>query len=188
MNTDGTGFHTCKECHKTESLWNHQTTRKENNWKTEEALARASVTLETERIKGSNPWCLWWWNILWGKTFFFRKSCLLWDNLDKKYGIARQITNENECGACAMHAGLQVTDPHSEYVNLIALPRPPLWSSGQSFWLQIQRSRVRSPSLPHFLSSSGSGTGSTQPREPREVNWGATWMKKVAAPGLENRD
>jgi len=28
---------------------------KENNWKTEEALARASLTLETERIKGSNP-------------------------------------------------------------------------------------------------------------------------------------
>ena len=44
------------------------------------------------------------------------------------------------------------------------------WSSGQSFWLQIQRSRVRSPALPDFLSSSGSGTGSTQPREPREVN------------------
>ena len=41
--------------------------------------------------------------------------------------------------------------------------RPPLWSSGQSFWLQIQRSRVRSPALPDFLSSSG--TGSTQPRE-----------------------
>ena len=42
---------------------------------------------------------------------------------------------------------------------------PPLWSSIQSFWLQIQRSRVRSPALPDFLSSSGSGTGSTQPRE-----------------------
>ena len=55
MNTDGTDFHTCKECHKTESLLNHttKTTRKENNWKTEEALARAAVTLETERIKGS---------------------------------------------------------------------------------------------------------------------------------------
>jgi hypothetical protein len=24
-------------------------------------LATAVVTLETERIKGSNPWCLWWW-------------------------------------------------------------------------------------------------------------------------------
>ena len=29
-----------------------------------------------------------------------------------------------------------------------------------------------------FLSSSGSGTWSTQPREPRGVNWGATWIKK----------
>jgi hypothetical protein len=49
--------------------------------------------------------------------------------------------------------------------------RPPLWSSDQSSWLQIQRSRVRLLVLPDFLSS-GSGTGSTQPRE---YNWGATW-------------
>jgi hypothetical protein len=41
----------------------------------------------------------------------------------------------------------------------------PLWSSGQSFWLQIQRSCVRFPALPDFLRSSGSGTGSNQPRE-----------------------
>jgi hypothetical protein len=42
---------------------------------------------------------------------------------------------------------------------------PPLWSSGQSSWLQILRSRVRFPALPDFLRSSGSGTGSTQTRE-----------------------
>ena len=38
-----------------------QTTRKKNNWKTEGKLGRTVVTLETERIKGSNPWCWWWW-------------------------------------------------------------------------------------------------------------------------------
>jgi len=58
-------------------------------------------------------------------------------------------------------------------------------SSGQSFWLQIQRSRVRSPALSDFLSSSGSGTGSTQPRE---VKLRSYLNKKVAAPGSENRD
>ena len=44
-----------------------QTARKENNWKTEEALVRAAVTLETERIKEPNPWCLWWWWWWWWK-------------------------------------------------------------------------------------------------------------------------
>jgi hypothetical protein len=43
---------------------------------------------------------------------------------------------------------------------------PPLWSSGQSFWLQTQRSGFDS----RFLRSSGSGTGSTQPCDD---NWGA---------------
>jgi len=61
----------------------------------------------------------------------------------------------------------------------------PLWSSGQSFWLQIQRSRVRSPALPDFLSISGSGTGSTQPLE---VKLRSYLNKKVAVPGSENRD
>jgi hypothetical protein len=45
------------------------------------------------------------------------------------------------------------------------------WSSGQSFWLQIQSYWVRFPVLPGFLRSSGSRTGSNQPRED---NWGAT--------------
>jgi hypothetical protein len=61
---------------------------------------------------------------------------------------------------------------------------PPLWSSGQSSWLQIQRSRVRFPALPHFLRSRGSGTGSTQLRED---NWGATW-KDSSGSGLEDRN
>jgi hypothetical protein len=45
---------------------------------------------------------------------------------------------------------------------LDTLQRPPLWSSGQSFWLQTERSQVWFVALPDFLSSSGSGTGSTQ--------------------------
>jgi hypothetical protein len=40
---------------------------------------------------------------------------------------------------------------------------PPLWSSGQSSWLLTQRTQVRFLMLPDFLSSSGSGKGSTQP-------------------------
>jgi hypothetical protein len=41
--------------------------------------------------------------------------------------------------------------------------RPPLWSSGQSSWLQIQRPGF---DFQHYQKkSSGSGTGSTQPRE-----------------------
>jgi ribosomal protein L37E len=42
--------------------------------------------------------------------------------------------------------------------------RPPVWSSGQSSWLQIRRPGFDSW---HYQKkeSSGSGTGSTQPRE-----------------------
>jgi hypothetical protein len=43
---------------------------------------------------------------------------------------------------------------------------------------------VRFPALPDFLRSSGSGTASTQPRE---YNWGATWLKSSGS-CLENRE
>jgi hypothetical protein len=47
---------------------------------------------------------------------------------------------------------------------------PPLWSSGQSSWLQIRRPGFDSR---HYKKkSSGSGTGSTQSHG---YNWGATW-------------
>jgi hypothetical protein len=42
---------------------------------------------------------------------------------------------------------------------------PPLWSTGQSSWPQVQRFRVRFLVLPDFLRSCGPRTGSTQPRE-----------------------
>jgi hypothetical protein len=58
---------------------------------------------------------------------------------------------------------------------------PPLWSSCQSCWLQIHRSRVRFLALPDFLRSSRSGTESTQPRE---YSWGAAW--KNNGTGLES--
>jgi len=59
MSTDGTGFHTCKDCHKTESLWNHTTTDH-----------KEGEQLEDRRSVGASRWncgdgtdqrCLWWW-------------------------------------------------------------------------------------------------------------------------------
>jgi hypothetical protein len=48
--------------------------------------------------------------------------------------------------------------------NLVHSKGPPLWSSGQSSWLQIRRPGFDSR---HYQKkkSNGSGTGSTQPRE-----------------------
>ena len=67
-----------------------QTTRKEYNWKTKEALERAVVTLETERIKGSNRWCLWWW---WWWVRFFTSLCFLTSKI-------LQMKNDEECDIC----------------------------------------------------------------------------------------
>jgi hypothetical protein len=58
----------------------------------------------------------------------------------------------------------------------IDLQRTPLWSSSQSFWLQIQTSRVRFPALPDFLRSRRSGTRVHSAS--CEDNWGATRVKK----------
>jgi hypothetical protein len=54
---------------------------------------------------------------------------------------------------------------HFVPISYSSLGRQPLWSSGQSSWLLTQRSWILFPVLPDFLSSSRSGTGSTQPCE-----------------------
>jgi hypothetical protein len=51
------------------------------------------------------------------------------------------------------------------YICYVEESRPPLWSTSQSSWLQIQRSQVRFKTVPDFLRNSGSGTGSTQSRD-----------------------
>jgi len=68
-----------------------QTTSNENNWKTEETLERTVVTLETGRIKGSNPWCLWWWFLLCGNLE------LWWCSLSSENTTSWTIRFSNPC-------------------------------------------------------------------------------------------
>jgi hypothetical protein len=53
--------------------------------------------------------------------------------------------------------GWQRTGHWGDYLGLMGMKEPTLWSTGQSFWLQIQRFQVRFPALPDFLRSSGPG-------------------------------
>jgi hypothetical protein len=59
-----------------------------------------------------------------------------------------------------------------------------IFMRGQISWLQTQRSLVRFPVLPDFLRSSGSGTGSTQPRGTA----GELLGRKSSGSGVENRE
>jgi hypothetical protein len=61
--------------------------------------------------------------------------------------------------------GLLIKITFGNYFRTITGGRPPLWSNGQSSWLQIQRSWVRFPALPYFLRNRDLERGSTQPRE-----------------------
>jgi hypothetical protein len=136
----------------------------------------------------TSQWPLWHWSV--GVPAASESFCTEW----LEFRVVRDV-------------GLH----HSVHICVTGwLTWPPLWSSGQSSWLQngevlcflwgtnwiiymlknvdrlcalvvrVPGYRSRgpgsiSPALPDFLRSSGSVTGSTQPRE---WNWGATWKKK----------
>jgi hypothetical protein len=94
---------------------------------------------------------------------------LVYPRLRTKHGRIIVSCRISVTSTLVHHWPLPVIEP------LLCRGSPPLWSSGQSSWLQIQKSRIRFPALPDFLRYSGSGTGSTHPRE---YNWGATWKKE----------
>ena len=107
-------------------------------------------------------------NIVFEQLNKWFKSNLLLLNVDKTHFI--QFNNKIVCTSVTQikYEGKQISIANeTKFIGLYINNNnnTPLWSSGQSFWLQIQRSRVRFPALPDFLSSSGSGKGSTQPRE-----------------------
>jgi hypothetical protein len=73
-------------------------------------------------------------HILRSKTFF-RKSCRLWDNVEK-FGRARQATDDNIIRRMRFACWItKATDTHSEYVILIAVP----WQQ----WLRERASILR---------------------------------------------
>jgi hypothetical protein len=120
-----------------------------------------------------------------GRTFYLQphgsslktEAAVSFETLVTTYKTAR-VTTQTATLYLASYKSWRSKHPHFACTSFLGTSRnywPPLWSSGQSFWVQIQRSRVWFLALPGFLRSRGSRTGSTQPRED---NWGATWMKK----------
>jgi hypothetical protein len=89
----------------------------------------------------------------------------------KPFGCERNINLENTWN----NQGSSEDDNLLMTTNTFTFTFWPLWSSGKSSWLQIQRYRVWFHVLPDFLRSSGYGMGSTQPHED---NWGAIWKKQ----------
>ena len=61
-------------------------------------------------------------------------------------GQSRHVTQNSALASSCSHRQVVITFSHIIIIIVIIT----LWSSGQSFWLQIQRSRVRFPALPDF--------------------------------------
>ena len=122
-----------------------QTTRKENNWKTEEALVWAAVTVETERIKGSNPWCLSWWYIYIliikpARHTYFSNLFLEWNStcfgqfLCPSSGV-QHCTHSN--GMC--HTGLLIACWRDQDDRLLLMDRVTV----QNMWSSIPKINLR---------------------------------------------
>jgi hypothetical protein len=71
--------------------------------------------------------------------------------------------------------GIEAHNEKPEPIQPVSWPRTASVVQWSEFLATDPEVGVRFPALPNFLSSSESGTGSTQPRG---HNWGATWMEK----------
>ena len=75
--------------------------------------------------------------------FFFRRSCRLWDNVEK-YGRDRQVLNDNIIWRMRFACWVtKARETHSEYVTLTALPRQQ--------WLRERVSMLQCTYIPVFL-------------------------------------
>jgi hypothetical protein len=153
-------------------------------------------------------WWWWWW---WRRQLFVNLYDISypWDHIQnhcqRRQNIKWRMASSGMLGSEALVRNVAVTsnwrtlwrNTKSMFAAATAISSnnfegnlmcflaswPPLWSSCQSFLLQIQRPQVLFPVLPDFLRSRGYGMGSTQFRDD---NRAATWMKSSSS-GLENR-
>jgi hypothetical protein len=134
------------------------------------APKRQNSNFESEKISGqmSKIW-VWHQDIL---TNWPSVAMWLWLWLGRLCGL---VLTEMFCVSYEVRTEWRCfVFPMKYELNLcyVEESRPPLWSSGQSSWPQIRGSGFN---FRRYQTSSGSGTGSTQPRE---YNWLATWKKK----------